>query len=153
MDRVQCIVVGAGVVGLAVARALASRGREVVVLESEFHIGTGVSSRNSGVIHAGIYYEKNSLKARVCVQGKHALYRFCEEHSVPHARMGKLVVATDAAQLPALQKLRERAREQLGEAYEIRDFHDAVLKNGAVPMEILEEVIDAYIESKKAGAA
>ena len=110
MDRVQCIVVGAGVVGLAVARALAARGREVVVLESETHIGTGVSSRNSGVIHAGIYYENNSLKARVCVQGKHALYRFCEEHGIPHARIGKLIVATDAAQLAALEALRERAR-------------------------------------------
>lgn len=110
MERVECIVVGAGVLGLAVARALASRGREVVLLESETHIGSGVSSRNSGVIHAGIYYPKNSLKARVCVQGKHALYRFCEEHSIPHARVGKLVVATDAAQLPALEALRERAR-------------------------------------------
>ena len=110
MERVQCIVVGAGVVGLAVARALASRGREVVVLESESHIGTGVSSRNSGVIHAGIYYEKDSLKARACVQGKHALYRFCEEHGVSHARTGKLIVATDPAQLPALKQLQERAR-------------------------------------------
>jgi len=110
VERVQCIVVGAGVVGLAVARSLAAGGREVVVLESETHIGTGVSSRNSGVIHAGIYYEKDSLKARFCVQGKHALYRFCEEHGVPHARIGKLIVATDAAQLPALEKLRERAR-------------------------------------------
>jgi len=110
MDHVQCIVVGAGVVGLAVAGALASRGREVVVLESESDIGTGVSSRNSCVIHAGIYYEKNSLKARVCVSGKHALYRFCEEHGVPHARIGKLIVATDDTQLTALEKLRERAR-------------------------------------------
>ena len=110
MERVQCIVVGAGVVGLAVARALASKGREVVVLESESHIGTGVSSRHSGVIHAGIYYEKDSLKARVCVNGKHALYRFCEEHGVSHARIGKLIVATDPAQLPALEQLRERAR-------------------------------------------
>lgn len=110
MERVQCIVVGAGVVGLAVARAMATAGREVVVLESETHIGTGVSSRNSGVIHAGIYYESTSLKARVCVQGKHALYRFCEEHAVSHARIGKLVVATDAAQLPALKKIQERAR-------------------------------------------
>ena len=110
MERVQCIVVGAGVVGLSVASALAGRGREVVVLESETHIGTGVSSRNSGVIHAGIYYEKDSLKARFCVQGKHALYRFCEEHGVPHGRIGKLIVATDAGQLPALEKLRKRAR-------------------------------------------
>jgi L-2-hydroxyglutarate oxidase LhgO len=110
VERVQCIVVGAGVIGLAVARALAARGREVVVLESETHIGTSVSSRNSGVIHAGIYYEKDSLKARFCVQGKHALYRFCEEHGVSHARIGKLIVATDAAQLPALEKLWDRAR-------------------------------------------
>ncbi len=110
MERVQCIVVGAGVVGLSGASALAGRGREAVVLESETHIGTGVSSRNSGVIHAGIYYEKDSLKARFCVQGKHTLYRFCEEHGVPHARIGKLIVATDAGQLPALEKLRERAR-------------------------------------------
>jgi L-2-hydroxyglutarate oxidase LhgO len=110
VDRVQCIVVGAGVVGLAVARALAAAGREVVVLEAESHIGSGVSSRNSGVIHAGIYYDKSSLKARFCVQGKHALYRFCEEHGVAHARIGKLIVATDEAQLPALETLRERAR-------------------------------------------
>jgi len=111
VERVQCIVVGAGVVGLAVARAIAAKGREVVVLESETHIGTGVSSRNSGVIHAGIYYEKNSLKARFCVQGKHALYRFCEKHGVSHARIGKLIVATDPAQLPALETLRARARD------------------------------------------
>lgn len=109
-EHVQCIVVGAGVVGLAVARALAASGREVVLLESEPHIGSGVSSRNSGVIHAGIYYDNGSLKARVCVPGKHALYRFCEEHGVAHARVGKLVVATDPAQLPALERLRERAR-------------------------------------------
>jgi L-2-hydroxyglutarate oxidase LhgO len=110
VERVQCIVVGAGVVGLAVARSLAALGREVVVLEAENHIGTGISSRNSCVIHAGIYYEKTSLKARFCVQGKHALYGFCEEHGVAHARIGKLIVATDAAQLAALETLRERAR-------------------------------------------
>jgi L-2-hydroxyglutarate oxidase LhgO len=110
VERVQCIVVGAGAVGLAVARSLAFAGREVVVIESEADIGTGVSSRNSGVIHAGIYYDNDSLKARVCVQGKHALYRFCKEHGVSHARVGKLVVATDAAQLPALEALRVRAR-------------------------------------------
>ena len=138
MERVQCIVVGAGVVGLAVARALASGGREVVLLESEPYIGSGVSSRNSGVIHAGIYYENDSLKARVCVPGKHALYRFCEEHGVPHARVGKLVVATDAAQLPALEELRERARgngvddlERLTPA-EVRELEPAVRCEGAL---------------------
>jgi L-2-hydroxyglutarate oxidase LhgO len=138
VERVDCIVVGAGAVGMAVARALAVAGREVVVIESEPHIGSGVSSRNSGVIHAGIYYENDSLKARVCVPGKHALYRFCEEHGVPHARTGKLVVATDAAQLPALEQLRLRAigngvddLEYLGPD-EVRALEPAVRCEGAL---------------------
>ena len=109
MEHVQCIVVGAGVVGLAVARALARAGREVIVLEAESAIGTGVSSRNSCVIHAGIYYPSNSVKARVCVRGKQALYELCESHGVAHQRIGKLIVATDPAQLPALEALREQA--------------------------------------------
>lgn len=109
MERVQCIVVGAGVVGLAVARALAEDGREVIVLEAADHIGTEISSRNSGVIHAGIYYAKDSLKARVCVAGRHALYAFCKSHGVPYARCGKLIVATDKAQTPALLELKGRA--------------------------------------------
>jgi len=110
MDRVECIVVGAGVVGLAVARALALRGREVIVLERHDVIGSEVSSRNSGVIHAGLYYPHGSLKARVCVAGKHALYDFCESHGVAHARTGKLVVATEDGQLDAMAALIERAR-------------------------------------------
>ena len=110
MEKVQCIVVGAGAVGLAVARALALSGREVMVVEAESQIGTGVSSRNSGVIHAGIYYEPGSLKARVCVEGKHALYQFCREHGVSHERTGKLIVATDDSQLSALRDLRRRAQ-------------------------------------------
>ena len=101
MDRVECIVIGAGVVGLAVARALALRGREVIVLERHDVIGSEVSSRNSGVIHAGLYYPNGSVKARVCVAGKHALYDFCESHGVAHARTGKLVVATEDEQLDA----------------------------------------------------
>jgi L-2-hydroxyglutarate oxidase LhgO len=109
VEHVESIVVGAGAVGLAVARRLAMDGREVLVLEAETAIGTGVSSRNSCVIHAGIYYPGNSVKARVCVAGKHALYRFCASHGVSHQRIGKLIVATDAAQLPALDALRERA--------------------------------------------
>ena len=107
--RVQTVVAGAGVVGLACARALAASGREVLVLEAEPHVGSGVSSRNSGVIHAGMYYPRGSLKGRACVDGRRRLYRFCEAHGVPHARVGKLVVATHASQLPALDALREKA--------------------------------------------
>ena len=108
-ESLDCVVVGAGVVGLAVARALALAGREVVVLEAAEGIGTGTSSRNSEVIHAGIYYPKGSLKARLCVQGKHALYAYCAERGVPHRRCGKLIVATEAAQLATLADIRAKA--------------------------------------------
>jgi len=111
MDRVECVVVGAGVVGLAVARALARAGREVVILEAEDAIGTHTSSRNSEVIHAGIYYPKGSLKARACVEGRRRLYEYCGEHGVPYRRCGKLIVAADAAQIPELLAIRARAHE------------------------------------------
>jgi len=101
--------VGAGVVGLALARKLAQSGREVVVLEAEDRIGTGISSRNSEVIHAGIYYPKDSLKARLCVAGNRALYAYCAEHHVDHRRCGKLIVATNAPQVEALRHLQARA--------------------------------------------
>ncbi len=101
MDEVECVVVGAGVVGLAVARALARAGREVLILEREGHFGSGISSRNSEVIHAGLYYPKGSLKAASCVAGKHALYRHCVDYAVPHRRCGKLIVASDPAQAGA----------------------------------------------------
>ncbi|KAB1070198.1 NAD(P)/FAD-dependent oxidoreductase [Methylobacterium planeticum] len=91
----QCLVIGAGVVGLAIARALAARGHDVIVSETEGAIGTGVSSRNSEVIHAGLYYPTGSLRARHCVEGRRRLYAFCESHGVAHARCGKLVVATN----------------------------------------------------------
>lgn len=107
MDQVDCIVIGAGVVGLAVARALAQTGREVLILEAEVAIGTGTSSRNSEVIHAGIYYPQGSLKARLCVAGRDALYAFCDSHGVPYRRCGKLIVATDASQLAELQALQD----------------------------------------------
>ncbi|HEX7385627.1 MAG TPA: NAD(P)/FAD-dependent oxidoreductase, partial [Burkholderiaceae bacterium] len=110
MDRVDCLVVGAGVVGLAVARALARTGREVVVAEAEASIGSGISSRNSEVIHAGIYYEPGSLKARLAVDGRRRLVEFCAGHGVAQRRCGKLIVATDAAQHGALERLAERAR-------------------------------------------
>jgi L-2-hydroxyglutarate oxidase LhgO len=98
MERVEAVVVGAGVVGLAVARELARRGREVVVLEAASHIGSGTSSRHSEVIHAGIYYPQGSLKARMCVRGKELMYAYCAEHGVPHKRCGKLIVATEPGQ-------------------------------------------------------
>lgn len=102
MDRVATVVIGAGVVGLAVARALARTGREVVILESEPMIGSRTSARNSEVIHAGIYYPKDSLKARLCVAGRHALYAYCAERHIPHRRCGKLIVATDEAEIGKL---------------------------------------------------
>lgn len=109
MERVDCVVIGAGLIGLAVARALALAGREVLVLEAEAAIGTGTSSRNSEVIHAGIYYPQGSLKARLCVAGRAALYRFCDSHAVPYRRCGKLIVATDESQLGALAALQAQA--------------------------------------------
>lgn len=102
MDQVECIVVGAGVVGLAIARELSGRGLEVLILEAADAIGTETSSRNSEVIHAGIYYPAGSLKARLCVAGRDMLYRYCTERGVPHARCGKLIAATGAEQVPAL---------------------------------------------------
>ena len=110
MEEIDCIVIGAGVVGLAVARALAQQGREVLILEAEAAIGTGTSSRNSEVIHAGIYYPQGSLKARLCVAGRDALYRFCDSHGVAYNRCGKLIVATDEAQLSSLDELQVHAR-------------------------------------------
>lgn len=106
---VETIVVGAGVVGLAIARALAGAGQEVMVLEQHGLIGSETSSRNSEVIHAGIYYPPGSLRARLCVEGKERLYRFCEDNGVAHRRCGKLLVATGEDQLPKLKAIRETA--------------------------------------------
>lgn len=108
MADIDAIVVGAGVVGLAMARELALRGRSVIVLEATGTIGTGTSSRNSEVIHAGLYYPKNSLKARLCIEGRDLLYAFCESHGVPYRRCGKLIVATDDAEIAALETLRAK---------------------------------------------
>jgi L-2-hydroxyglutarate oxidase LhgO len=108
-EQVECAVIGAGVVGLAVARRLAMSGHEVVVLEAEAAFGTHTSSRNSEVIHAGIYYPTGSLKARLCVAGRKALYRYCAEHDVRHRRIGKIIVACDESELPGLRKYKEQA--------------------------------------------
>lgn len=109
LETIDCTVIGAGVVGLAIARALALQGREVVVLESEDGIGTGTSSRNSEVIHAGIYYPKDSLKAQFCVEGKKMLYAFCQSHGVDTIPYGKLIVATTEEQVGKLDEIKAKA--------------------------------------------
>ena len=110
-ERCDCIVIGAGVVGLAVARALARNGREVLVLERQNAFGTETSSRNSEVIHAGIYYPTGSLKARMCVRGKELLYEYCENYRVPCERIGKIIVATSARQFETLRDYQRKAKE------------------------------------------
>jgi len=109
MEKVDCVVIGAGVVGLAVAREMALRGREVIILEAENAFGTITSARNSEVIHAGIYYPAGSLKAELCVRGKQLLYAYCDSHHVAHQRCGKLIVATSAAQVATLEGIRAKA--------------------------------------------
>lgn len=108
-EKIDCVVIGAGVVGLAVARALALAGREVIILEAAEGIGTHTSSRNSEVIHAGLYYPKGSLKARLCVEGKEQLYAYCAAQGVPHQRIGKIVVASEESEIPAVQSYVEKA--------------------------------------------
>jgi L-2-hydroxyglutarate oxidase LhgO len=110
MEKIDCAVIGAGVVGLAVARRLAALGREVIILEAEAVFGTGISARNSEVIHAGIYYPAGSLKARLCVAGRQQLYAYCAERGIPHRRCGKLIVATREAQVDELDAIAARAR-------------------------------------------
>jgi L-2-hydroxyglutarate oxidase LhgO len=109
MDEVDCVVAGAGVVGIAVARALARAGREVIVLDAADGIGTETSSRNSEVVHAGIHYPKDSLMARLCVQGRRMLYAYCTEHGVPFNNCGKLIVAASAAESTQLAGIKARA--------------------------------------------
>ena len=105
------MVIGAGVVGLAIARAMAARGREVIVLEAGEAVGIGTSSRNSEVIHAGLYYPRGSLKAELCVRGRAMLYEYCDAHGVPYNRCGKLLVATARNQLPQLAAIQQKALE------------------------------------------
>ncbi len=110
MDHVECIIAGGGVVGLAIARALALAGREVIVLEAEGTFGSQTSSRNSEVIHAGIYYAAGSLKAQFCVAGKKALYAYCEERNIAHLKTGKLIVASHEAEVEKLASIKAHAQ-------------------------------------------
>jgi L-2-hydroxyglutarate oxidase LhgO len=125
-DSVEVVVVGAGVVGLAIAKCLADAGHEVLVLEKEDQIGSETSARNSEVIHAGIYYPPRSLKAAFCVEGKEALYRYCEERGVPHKRCGKLVVATDTTEISSLKKIQANAIASGVDDLELMDGHAAI---------------------------
>ena len=109
MEQVDTVVIGAGVVGLAVARALALSGREVMVIEKEVAVGQGVSSRNSEVVHGGLYYPTGSLKAKLCVRGKELLYAYCAKRGLPYQQCGKLIVATDASQMEKLAKIEAQA--------------------------------------------
>lgn len=111
MDRLDVAVIGGGVIGLAIARELAEAGRDVLLLEAEPAIGAHTSSRNSEVIHAGIYYPKGSLKAELCVQGKGLLYEYCERFGVEHRRLGKLIVASREEEVPALEQIRKKAAD------------------------------------------
>ena len=109
VDSVDAIVIGAGVIGLAVARAIALQGREVMVLEAANAIGTGISARNSEVIHSGIYYPTGSLKARLCIEGRAQLLAYCQERGIAHRLCGKLIVATQTDQIPKLQAIFDQA--------------------------------------------
>ena len=128
-DQLDAVVIGAGVVGLAAARSLAIAGRDVMVLEAEPHIGMHTSSRNSEVIHAGIYYPQDSLKARLCVSGKEMLYRYCEEHLIDHQAIGKLIVASCDEDLDKLHAIAVRARQ-----------------NGVMDLQLLDEQEIARLE-------
>lgn len=110
MDRANIVIIGGGVVGCAVARAVSSRWSDVFLIEQLPRLGMGASTRNSGVIHSGIYYPPGSLKARLCVEGNRLLYEFCAAHHVPHRNCGKLVVAHDLTQIAALEHLAENGR-------------------------------------------
>jgi L-2-hydroxyglutarate oxidase LhgO len=109
MESIECAVIGAGVVGLGIAEALARAGHETLILEQHAAVGTQISARNSEVIHAGIYYPADSLKARLCVLGRDLLYRFCSDHGVRHRRCGKLIAATSAGQIPELRAIAAHA--------------------------------------------
>jgi L-2-hydroxyglutarate oxidase LhgO len=109
METLDCAVIGAGVVGLAIARKLAISGRDVVILEAEDAFGTHTSARNSEVIHAGIYYASGSMKAQLCVAGRKALYPYCTEHDIKHQRIGKVIVACDETEVAGLKKYKAQA--------------------------------------------
>lgn len=110
MDRVDAVIIGAGVIGLAVARAISQRLNDVVIMEQHKHFGSETSSRNSEVIHAGIYYPSDSIKAQTCIRGKHLLYDFCQQNRVPHRAIGKLIIAFNSTEVEQLETLQKQAQ-------------------------------------------
>lgn len=155
MDRANVVIIGGGVVGCAIAAAAAAKWKDVFVLEQMPKIGMGASSRNSGVIHSGLYYTPGSLKARLCVRGNEMTYKFCEAHGVPHRNTGKLVVATSKEQEPRLKELMETGQENGVEglrmidaaAIRAREPHIAGTAAIAVPSTGIvssEELVKAY---------
>lgn len=137
MNKVGITIIGAGVIGLAIAAELSKQHKDIVLLEKESSFGQHTSSRNSEVVHAGIYYPKDSLKAKLCVEGNKLLYDFCEKYSVPHARLGKLIVAMNDGEVVQLEELMERG-----------------MGNGVRGMRFLEsaeiEALEPSIKAKKA---
>jgi len=125
IDQVDTIIVGAGVVGLSIARRMALAGDEVIVLEAKDAIGTGISARNSEVIHAGIYYPAGSLKAQLCRPGREAIYAYCESHAISHRRVGKLVVAAEKNELKALHIIKAKAEANGVEDLQLLDGNQA----------------------------
>lgn len=154
MSSFDCLVVGAGVIGLACAAQLARNGQRVLLVDEERWIGTHTSSRNSEVIHAGIYYPPGSLKAQLCVEGRDLLYRWCEEHRVEHRRIGKLLVAISPAEIDALQALKKNAQHsgvhtlQDIDAAQLRRLEPAVCGEAAL-LSVDTGIIDshAYLQS------
>ncbi|MDC1312119.1 NAD(P)/FAD-dependent oxidoreductase [Burkholderiales bacterium] len=138
MDQIECVIIGAGVVGLSIARALALEGRDVLIIEKEDAFGLHTSSRNSEVIHAGIYYPKNSLKAQLCVKGKELLYEYCEIRNIPHKRVGKLIVATEDFEVETVKQYIPKAIDNgVGDLVwlsqeEVRELEPEVRSVGAV---------------------
>ncbi len=138
LEKLDCVVIGAGVIGLAVGRAFARAGREVVVLESEQRIGMHTSSRNSEVIHAGLYYPEDSLKARLCVQGREMLYDYCQQHGVGHDRLGKLIVASSVGEIDRLTTIKNQAARngvtdlRFVSADEVRELEPNVVCEGGL---------------------
>ncbi|XP_020580380.1 L-2-hydroxyglutarate dehydrogenase, mitochondrial isoform X1 [Phalaenopsis equestris] len=131
-EPADAVVIGAGVVGLAVARELALKGRDVLVVEAASTFGSGTSSRNSEVIHAGIYYPLQSLKAVLCVKGKELLYKYCSDRGIPHKQLGKLIVATRASEISKLEQILKSGTEN--------GIEDLRMMEGSLAMEMEPEL-------------